>query len=35
MACAVAGQMAAADWISTHPKWQVKRLSCGMAARDA
>lgn len=35
MTCATAGQVAAADWISSHPKWHLSRWSCGMPARDA
>lgn len=34
-ACATAGQMAAAEWISTHPKWHLSRWSCGPSSRDA
>lgn len=29
MACAVLGQQAAVDWLSTHPKWRLARWRCG------
>lgn len=35
MACAMAGQFAAADWLNAHPKWRLSRWQCGTASRDA
>jgi hypothetical protein len=35
LACATAGQFAAAEWIATHPKWQLSRWTCGPSSRDA
>lgn len=28
-ACAVEGQLAAAEWLQTHPKWRLARWRCG------
>lgn len=27
--CALHGQMAAAEWAASHPKWRVQRWTCG------
>ena len=35
MACASAGQIVAADWLKTHPKWALSRWSCGPVREDA
>lgn len=35
MACAIQGQMAAADWLNSHPKWRLSRWACGTFSRDA
>lgn len=32
--CATAGQIAAADWITMHPKWRLTRWACGLPSRD-
>ena len=29
VACTMAGQFQAAEWAGRHPKWRVKRWSCG------
>lgn len=35
LACLTGGQAAAAEWISTHPKWRLVRWTCGVPERDA
>ncbi|BBE72544.1 hypothetical protein [Oharaeibacter diazotrophicus] len=35
MTCARSGQFAVAEWIGTHPKWQISRWRCGPSAHDA
>ena len=35
MTCASSGQVAAAEWLGSHPKWRLARWSCGPAAREA
>jgi hypothetical protein len=34
LACSRVGQMAAADWIATHPRWRLTRWSCGPTTRE-
>jgi len=34
MVCAQFGQMAAAQWQTTHPKWEVRRLDCRPPGKD-
>ncbi|WP_181704005.1 hypothetical protein [Chthonobacter albigriseus] len=29
MACAMNGQIAAVEWLQTHPKWRLNRWRCG------
>jgi hypothetical protein len=29
MTCTLFGQAVAADWIATHPKYQLKKFTCG------
>ena len=35
MQCMMAGQIAAAEWIATHPKWRLKRWRCGPPSKEA
>jgi hypothetical protein len=30
VACGVGGQVAAAEWLASHPKWRLVRWSCGV-----
>jgi hypothetical protein len=34
LACATAGQFAAAEWIATHPRWRVSEWRCGPVTRE-
>lgn len=34
MSCALFGQSLAADWISKHPKWRLRKFTCGIAGRQ-
>lgn len=35
LACATAGQLVAAEWIASHPKWRLARWTCGPVERQA
>jgi hypothetical protein len=35
MECMMNGQLEAAKWLESHPKWQLKRWSCGIAGQLA
>jgi hypothetical protein len=34
MSCAMYGQAVAADWLKTHPKWRLRKFTCGIAGRE-
>lgn len=35
MECMMFGQIEAAKWLEGHPKWQLRRWSCGIAGQIA